>query len=206
MARIALPESLTAPPKVGRALDQETIRGWYTPPQWAALERGEILIAGGEGEDTATLHRRRHRATAIIAHTPEQVWLALTDFESRPRFLPGAKEIRIVRLEGNKVWLDERVRLPLLSIHYRVINTLEPELGSMSWILDKSAPHDIADTDGGWLVSALDGGSRTLVTYRVRVDTGQPLPGFLENLLVKRSLPDLIAGLRHEVERRFAPR
>ena len=201
MARISLPVSLTSPPTVGRAIDAETVRGWYKPAQWKALERREILTSEDPPAAEEALYRRRLRAAALVEGAPEKVWAALCDFENRPRFLPGAKEIRIVRLEGNKVWLDERVRLPMISLHYRVINTLEPELGSMSWILDKSAPHDITDTDGGWLVTALDNGRRTLVTYRVRVDSGRQIPGVIESLLVKRSLPDLLAGLRDESEK-----
>ncbi len=199
---VVVPQSLRAPTRVGRDIG-EAARNWYSKTQWRALDNGEIITVEGDSELNRPRLERLVHAAAVIPHPPEPVWAVLADFEHRPAFLPGAKEIRVIRHEGNRVWLDEHVKVLLVSVRYRVINTLEPQLGAMSWILDKTAPHDIADTEGAWRVTALDAGARTLVTYRVRVETGQPLPGFLENLLVKHSLPDLIEGLRAEVGRRM---
>jgi ribosome-associated toxin RatA of RatAB toxin-antitoxin module len=200
-----LPEALRRPRRVGRHVDVTVMPGRYSTTDWQALQRGEIITAAATDRDGETSEERTVYAAAIIPYPPEQVWAVLADFEERPKFLPGAKEIHIVRVEGNRVWLDERLKFMLVTIRYRVINTLDPERGAMSWVLDKTAVHDIADTEGAWRLTALTG-ERTLVTYRAWVDTGQPLPGFLESFLMKRSLPALIEGLRGEALRRAAHR
>lgn len=199
---VVVPEALRAPVRVGRDLGDEAVRSWYSAAQWKALDKGDILTIDADDRGNRSHQERRVSAAAIIRFPPESVWQALADFERRPEFLPGAKEIRVVKIDGNRIWLDERVKVLLMSIRYRVINTLEPQIGAMSWVLDKSAPHDIADTEGAWRVTGISDSRHTLVSYRVRVATGQPIPGFLEDLVVKHSLPDLIGGLRDEVARR----
>src|SRR5262245_22513189 len=191
---VAIPTALLEPASVGRGIDEQSLRQHYSATEWKALEDGAVVTAEvGEPPERKSEQRSVH-AAALIAQPPELVWKVLTDFERRPQFLPGAKEIRVVRVEGNRVWLDERAQILLITINYRVINTLEPETGVMSWVLDKEVAHDIADSEGTWRVIALDGGTRTLVTYQARIDTGQPVPGFLESFLMKRSLPQLIEG------------
>jgi ribosome-associated toxin RatA of RatAB toxin-antitoxin module len=198
-----LPEALRAPESVGHDVDAPALRRRYSASEWKAMQGGEVITA--EAGDAAK-EERTVRAATIVPYPPEQVWLVLGDFEKRPEFLPGAKEIRVARVDGNRVWLDERLKFFLVTIRYRVINTLEPAQGLMSWVLDKSVAHDIADTEGAWQLAAIDAGKQTLVLYRAWIDTGQPVPGFLESYLMKRSLPELIGGLRAEVKRRATAR
>jgi hypothetical protein len=73
----------------------------------------------------------------------------------------------------------------------------------MRWELDKSVEHGIADTKGVWKVTPVADGAHTLLSYWADVDTGQPIPGFIEKYLMDSSLPGLLGRLRDEVERRY---
>jgi hypothetical protein len=84
-----------------------------------------------------------------------------------------------------------------------VISTLDPEQGSVTWVLDHSAQNDIADTTGSWAVVPLKDGTETLVRYRTWVDSGRSVPRLAEEFLTRRSLPKIVEGLRAEVQRRF---
>jgi ribosome-associated toxin RatA of RatAB toxin-antitoxin module len=178
------------------------VRHDYSEADWSALARGAIVTAEkseqGPGGTEGTV-----AATGIIARTPRSVWSVLTDFESRPQYVPAMKEVRIVRVEGNRVWLAERMRLFFVNIHYGLINTLQPDTGSLSWVLDDTVEHDIAGIRGSWQLVPLENGQQTLVVYHAWIDTGRRVPGFIEDLLLKRSLPGVITNLRAEVERRF---
>jgi hypothetical protein len=100
------------------------------------------------------------------------------------------------------VWVAQRLRFFLVDVRYTVINTLDPVTGRMGFVLDESATHDIGGTRGSWQLTPLADGRETLLSYRAWVDTGRHLPAFVQQYLLRRSLPDLIAGVRDEVERR----
>src|SRR5689334_12653006 len=82
--------------------------GWLTSfseEERRQLERGEIVIASAEPVEPDGESQRRMRAAMIVAQPVDLAWDTLADFERRPEFLPGAKEIRVVRREGDRVWL-----------------------------------------------------------------------------------------------------
>jgi ribosome-associated toxin RatA of RatAB toxin-antitoxin module len=195
-APVVLPESLRNPASVGRDADAGRRRNRFSAAQWKELREGRVISSEEVPESgQSTAQMRSVRAAMVVPHPPEHVWRVLVDFEQRPKFLPGAEEMHIEAIDGNRVWLEERLQFLLVAVRFRVINTLEPERGLMSWVLDKSIKNDIADSEGAWQLTVLEEAPHTLVTYRAWIDTGQPVPGFL-------ALPDLLEGLRTEVQRR----
>lgn len=193
-----LPKALTSPPAVATGVNGEHFRRRYSKSEWDALVAGEILCAASRAADG-----QHAQASGIIPYPPGELWPLLVDFESRPEYLPGAHEIRILKVVGNRVWLAEQVKILFVSIAYRVINTLDPRSGSVSWTLDDTAKNDIAATAGTWQLVPVAGGHHTLVRYSNVLDTGQPVPGAIERVLLKRALPEMISGLRAEAKRRY---
>jgi ribosome-associated toxin RatA of RatAB toxin-antitoxin module len=192
-----------AVPCVACRANLEGLRAGYTAADWNALTRGEIVTAKKNmpGSDDAVLSNIE--SSALLPYPAPQIWEVLVDFESRPKYIPGTKEVRILRVDGNRVWLAEHLRIFLVNIRYQVIDTLDPEHGALTWVLDKSAPHDIADTMGSWQLAPVSERQQTLVRYRVWIDSGQPVPRLIEEFLTWRSLPKLVGGLRTEVQRRY---
>jgi ribosome-associated toxin RatA of RatAB toxin-antitoxin module len=196
-----LPSALESPACVACKVDAAQWRQNYSEEDWQQILNGEILVSDRK-EESEELEGMVH-ADALIRHPPKQVWHVLVDFESRPEYISDVEEIAIVRREGNRVWADEHLRFLFTDVRYRVINTIDPEAGSISWKLDESAPHDIADVQGLWRVTPYSGERETLLSYRTRIDTGRGVPGFVQNLLLRRSLPDFIRSLQEEVARRY---
>jgi ribosome-associated toxin RatA of RatAB toxin-antitoxin module len=192
------------PPCIACQVDVETMRGEYSDEEWRRLTAGEVLASSVEErtEEGNPLHNAQ--ASAIIEHPPDQVWTVVTDLESRPRYVPGNKEVKIVRVDGNRVWSLQHLRVLFMNIRFGVVSTLEPEQGVMRFVLDRDVGHDIEDTDGSWRLAPLRERRSTLVRYRTRVDTGRPIPGFVQSFFTRRSLPKLLEGVRQEVERRFS--
>jgi carbon monoxide dehydrogenase subunit G len=199
-AVVRLPERLRAPAQVAVDVSCERLRRSFSRSQWHALAAGQVVAEVSGAED------KRARAAGLVQFTPQEVWPTLVDFESRPKYLPGAQEIRTVRVEANRVWLAEHVRVLFVSIHYQVINTLDPEGGSVSWVLDDTVEHDIAGTTGSWQLAPIAERRQTLVIYSNRLDIGRPVPRTIESFLLQRSLPQMINGLRNELQRRLGQR
>ncbi len=180
----------------------DSIRGVLSEREWAAVQGGEIVTSKVDSKDADGHKKSLVQSSAILSFPAAEVWSVVIDFESRPKFVPGAKEVKTIRREGNQLWLQEHLRVFLMNIRFGVINTLEPELGRVTWRIDPEAKNDIADTSGSWQIVSLDE-QRTLVHYEARIDSGKPVPGFIEDFLARRSLPKMISGLRDEVARRF---
>lgn len=199
-------EPPVASPCIACQMDVQRIRAAYSPDDWARLRRGEILTVNVEERSPEGNKLHTAEASGIIEYAPDKVWTVVTDLESRPQYVPGNKEVRILRTEGNRVWTSQHLRVLFQNIRYGLITTLEPERGQVHFVLDRDVAHDIADTRGSWELAPLHDARETLVRYRAWVDTGRPIPGFVQAFLTRRSLPKLVEGVRREVGRRFAPR
>jgi hypothetical protein len=191
-----VPEALSAPACVACQVDGERMRVGYSKEDWKALTAGQVL--------TSKVVDGTVQAIGIIPDHPSHVWKTLVDFPSRPSFQPGTKEVRVVRVDDNRVWVAQHLRMLLIDVRYTVINTLDPASGTIRFVLDESVAHDIAGARGSWRLVPVAGGRHTLVTCRVWIDPGRHIPAFFEQLLLLRSLPNLIGGLRSEVRRRCA--
>ena len=205
-ASIQLPPALSSPSGVASQVDVERLRSGYSTVDWAALEDGKIISSDVREASASASERTTAQATGIIRYPPAEVWAVLTDFESRPTYHASTKAARIERVDGNRVWVAQHLKFLWVNVRFRVIDTLEPERGSVSWIMDENAEHDIRDTHGSWQLAPVAEGRHTLVNYRAWLDTGKPVPGFVEKFMLNRSLPQMISGLRAEVGRRFGAR
>ena len=193
---VHLPKALRSPSSVAPGVNADRIRRRYSKREWESLEAGEIVSGATREADGQHAH-----AAGMMAYLARDLWPILVDFEARPAFLPGAQDIRIVKVDGNRVWLAEHVKVLFVNVRYQVVNTLDPRAGSVSWTLDDTVANDIAATAGAWELVPVAG--RTLVQYRNVLDTGRPVPGAIERLLLERSLPQMIGGLRGEAKRRL---
>ena len=206
LAQLAAESAPSVPPIapcIACRVDLAQIRSSYPEADWQALLQGKVVVTKLGDSHSAGAVQTTNEASAIIPYPPAQVWSVVTDFESRPQYVPGSKDVHIGRREGNRLWIDEHLRILLINVRFTVISTVDPEQGSVTWVLDHSTRNDIADTTGSWTVVPLKDGIETLVRYRTWVDSGRSVPRLAEEFLTRRSLPKIVEGLRSEVQRRF---
>jgi uncharacterized protein YndB with AHSA1/START domain len=202
---VTLPEALVSPPCVACREDAAAARDGIADADWRRILAGEIITAELPDADAAS-DRARVQVVGLIPEPPPRVWAVLADFASRPEWAPSTKEVRVARVDGNRVWVDERLRFFLVNIAVRMVNTLEPERGTMGFEMDESAPHDIGGSRGSWQLRSLEEARKTVVVYRAWIDTGRRVPAFVQSFLLERSLPQILTNLRAEVERRAGAR
>src|SRR5207245_7935597 len=75
----------------------------------------------------------------------------------------------------------------------------KPAQRTVSWVLDKSRSHDIADTFGAWEFLPYSQG-KTVRRYTTTVDSGTVVPRFLEDFLIKNDLPEVLLSMRRRTE------
>lgn len=178
------------------------VRKRFSANQWQTLGEGSPVTQESTADGQESAKQRDIEASAIVPWPPQLVWDVLVDFDSRPKFMPSSTKSKITKVSGSDVWVDQELSVLWEDIHFSVINTIDAEHGTIHWVMNKDAPHDIADTTGSWQVAPLDGGKHTFLIYRSHTDTGRAVPAAIETFLIKRSIPKMIEAVRNETKRR----
>lgn len=165
------------------------------------LRQGEILVVE-DSRDASEAMRASTRASALVARTPHEVWSTLTDFESWPGFMPLIDGTEIARRQGDQIWVRQRFSVMFVGMRHTSVYDLAPRAGELRWALDKREPADIEASEGRWRLVPIDEGHSTLVRYEATMSSGRAVPEFVQELLLRRSLRELLASLRTETERR----
>ncbi|MFQ5794526.1 MAG: SRPBCC family protein [Candidatus Bipolaricaulia bacterium] len=164
-----------------------------SPEQQRRLDQGEVLVL--KADLVAGLSEGL--AQVIIDRPWEEVWLAIVPIENQT-YLPRVREIRVLEQSGSAY----RARLVLGFLWWRIGYTLHLQADRdgrrLTWEIDPDADNDLNYTSGYWELVPL-ATDRTLVTYYVALDIGYTIPGFIEDYLVRRDLPDVLHRLRERV-------
>ena len=136
----------------------------------------------------------------VIEASAAEIMDVLTDFEAYPEWA-DVKTVRVVeRGEGG---LGTRVAfevdVPVLGrANYTLAYRYAPADGGMSWV-STEARGAVSDISGEYLLTEIDD-DETKVIYRLAVDLGVLLPGFVRTQGEKRVIQNALEGLKRRVE------
>lgn len=138
-------------------------------------------------------------ASILIDASAAEVMDVLTDYEVYPEWA-DVKSARVVeRGEGGlatKVAFE--IDVPVLGrAEYTLAYRYAPADAGMSWV-STEARGSVTNITGEYLLDEVDG--QTKVTYRLAVDLGVLLPGFVRTQGAKRVIDNALAGLKRRVE------
>jgi carbon monoxide dehydrogenase subunit G len=137
---------------------------------------------------------------SILIEAPAaEIMDVLTDYEAYPEWA-DVKSARILeRAEGGlatKVAFE--VEVPVLGrAEYTLAYRYAPGDAGMSWV-STEARGSVTDITGEYLLDEVDG--QTAVTYRLAVELGVLLPGFVRTQGAKRVIDNALEGLKRRVE------
>lgn len=128
------------------------------------------------------------------------IMAVITDFASYPDWSGEIRvcEVRETGADGRatKVYLE--VVAAIISAKYTLGYTYAPDNGGMSWTFVEGGP--IRDLQGSY--ELVSDGAGTTVTYRVSIDPGIPIMGFLRRQGEKKVIDGALKGLKKRVESR----
>jgi len=144
-----------------------------------------------------------HRAeqSLVIDAPPAACYEAIVDFESYPEWQDAVIRAEVLeRYEGGHgklvaLGVDAKLRQVSYTLHYH-----HEEPRRLWW--EMVSGHGVEHIDGEYLFEAIDGGGRTRATYRLGVDPGVPVPGFVARRLNEGVMRRSIEETRAESERR----
>lgn len=174
----------------------------------AAVLAGEILVDRLElpGDDVPTF-----RARARIDAPPAVVWDLVSHCAGYAAVMPRILSSQELSREGDRVECAVTVDLPFPLAELTSVTVARHREDAAAgryertWTLLRG---DYETNDGAWLVEPLDGGTRTLATYRVRARPKLPVPSGFAALFQQGPLTEAMRAVRRAAQhhpKRTAP-
>lgn len=188
---------LAAAPSLAAA--QTNPASQHAHPAWSSAEmvtlaQGDILV---KALATASGEPARVMAGIRIAADPASIWSVMTDCEAAPEYVPNLRACQLIERGDNYDLIEHSVKLSWLlpSVRYIFKATYRP-LESIEF---ERVSGGLRHLKGAWTLVAV-GDSETLVSYRVALRPGFPVPRWLVRRSLKKDLPAVLAALRDRVQ------
>jgi hypothetical protein len=136
----------------------------------------------------------------VIEASAPEVMDVLTDFEAYPEWADVKSATVLERGEGGVgTRVAFEVDVPVLGrASYTLAYRYAPADGGMSWV-STEARGAVSDISGEYLLTEIDE-DETKVIYRLSVELGVLLPGFVRTQGEKRVIQNALEGLKRRVE------
>jgi carbon monoxide dehydrogenase subunit G len=140
----------------------------------------------------------RTEGTTDIAATPPEVMAVITDFDSYPEWA-GVKSAEVLKADskGRPHEVAMSVSQMGFDAKYTLVYKYKAKDGGLSWTT-KEASGAVKDIQGEYALEKSSEG--TEVTYRLNLELGISLPGFLRRTAEKTVISTALDGLKKRVE------
>lgn len=170
-----------------------------TAGELTRMEKGGVVVRTdtyltGDGTRGAKV-----KAYCIINKPPDVAWAVMLDYPKFGEFMPRLEKIEVLERTKSTMKATETVRVPLGVISYTIDLIFKPEQRTVSWTLDKSRKHDIAETFGAWEFHSYSQG-KTMLRYSTTLVSGFFIPKFLEDFMLRNDLSDTLLNLKRRTE------
>ncbi len=176
------------------------IAKYLSPENLKKLEGGEMVTLFGRSQDGQGNSVGQGVVVGLINKPMEDVWRVMLDIKSHPEYLPKVVKTEIYQEEKDGVTgIRETLKILYKTIRYHVLQHRDEAAHRLTWTLDKSKKNDIADTSGYWAF-APHGEKQCVAVYSVHVDSGLPVPQFVEDFLSRKDLPNVVRAVKDRAE------
>lgn len=185
-------------PAASSAVGESATAG-LTAGELTRMEKGRVVFktethTTGDGTRSAKI-----KAYCVINKPPDAAWAVMLNYHKFDEFMPRLEKVEVLEKTNSTMKVTETVHVPLGVISYTVDLIFTPAQRTVSWTLDKSRKHDIADTFGTWEFLPYSQG-KTMLRYTTTLDSGMFIPRFLEDVLIKKDLSNALLSLKRRTE------
>jgi len=165
----------------------------------AKLEKDETVVLKSDAKREGDQAKGGGTVLVMVKQPAEAVWRHLTDFEVYPEYMPRVAETKTYLRDGNTVGVYFELKILWKRITYHVLHTLNAETHTITWQLDPAKKNDIVESIGQFVLTP-HGENRCILSYNLTVDTGMHVPGFVEDFLLRKDLPNVPKAVKKQAE------
>jgi carbon monoxide dehydrogenase subunit G len=139
------------------------------------------------------------QGTIEIEAAPAEIMKTIADFDAYPDWVDGIKSAEIKERDGDGRPTEVAFEFSAMafSATYTLRYEYQAEDRGVRWTT-MEASGAVKDVEGEYVLDPLNGD--TEVTYRLTVELGVPVPGFLKRQGDKRAIKTALEGLKKRVE------
>jgi ribosome-associated toxin RatA of RatAB toxin-antitoxin module len=136
--------------------------------------------------------------TTEVVASPSEVMAVIGDFESYPDWVGNLEDVRVLARDkrGRGTRVAFRLRTPVLTAAYTLAYRYAASDAGVSWTYVEGTLEDLS---GSYTLEPT-GDDTTLVTYRLDVELGMPLPGLVKRQAAKQIVRSALSDLKRRVE------
>ena len=136
-------------------------------------------------------------STEVFA-SPAEVMAVVADFDAYPDWVGNLEEVEVLARDrrGRGTRVAFRLRTPMGDQAYTLAYRYQPRDAGVTWTYVEGTLDDLA---GSYTLEPTADGT-TKVTYRLEVELGMPIPGFLLRQAAKQITRSALGDLKRRVE------
>ena len=138
-------------------------------------------------------------ALVVFSQPTEKVWEMLLQRERQKEFRPELIRMSVVEREGNLLVEEQHLKIAFLDVGYRLRDHFDPATHTMTWELDPAFESTLQHVSGYWELHVLDA-ARTLARFGTRVSVSPAVPGFIQNGITRKNVPESLENTRQWVD------
>ena len=148
---------------------------------------------------SAGLPKGQVEALVLFSQPPEKVFELLIQRDRQKEFRPEITELSIIERSSDRVVEEQHLRIAFLDVAYRLECRVDAGTRTLTWQLDPSFESTLEHVSGYWELHALEGG-RTLARFGTKVSVSPAVPGFLQNGITRKNVPEGLENTRQWVD------
>ncbi len=136
--------------------------------------------------------------TTEVVASPTEVMAVIADFDAYPDWVGNLEDVRVLARDrrGRGTRVAFRLRTPVLTAAYTLAYRYGARDAGVSWTYVEGTLEDLS---GSYTLEPTDDDT-TLVTYRLDVELGMPLPGLVKRQAAKQIVRSALSDLKRRVE------
>jgi hypothetical protein len=138
-------------------------------------------------------------ALVLFSQPPERVWALLLQRERQKEFRPELTTLSVIERSESGLVEEQHLKIAFLSVGYRLLDHFYPATHTFTWELDPTFESTLQHVSGYWELHPL-AGDRTLARFGTRVSVSPAVPGFLQNGITRKNVPQTLENTRQWVD------
>lgn len=138
-------------------------------------------------------------ALVVFERPADRVWELLLARERQREYRPELTELSVLEQSGDGVVEEQHLKIAFLSVSYRLRDRFDADTRTITWQLDPDFESTLEHVSGYWELHPLDA-ERTLARFGTKVSVSAAVPGFLQNGITRKNVPESLENTRQWVD------
>jgi ribosome-associated toxin RatA of RatAB toxin-antitoxin module len=164
------------------------------PADWQKLSQGEVVI---KQHAAAAKSIPSVEARILIPKAPDRVWKVVSDPEKLMKEESKVRKVKVLSRTANKQNVEFTVLMTRLFPPFNYV--LLQELSPPSLLTFHRVSGSFRDIDGAWRLTPVEDGTKTILSYTLKLDAGPLIPQALLMGAVKSDLPNMMRNAKSAI-------